>query len=183
MKVDITTALRMRRKGPPRGAGNHDHPAWKANQFPKGKSGNPGGKPKVIQRFATMYVEQLVQSADNKVTKALGLKRGSSNFECLIKGMLNAAVRGDVAAAREIREVLEGKTITPIVSATIHAELENRGALAQAAESLMAEMGIGSDEALAPPTLDAAPPAELPPVPAKPTAQPRKARKQSARKA
>jgi hypothetical protein len=125
MKLTIDTkTAKLQLHGSTRPRGSHSHDAYKDNQFPKGKSGNPGGKPKVIQRFKTMFMEELMKPAPKEVCKAVGFKRAVSNYQVLIAAQVRAAQTGDVGASREIRETIEGKTpiITRNVSLTVAME-------------------------------------------------------------
>jgi hypothetical protein len=50
-----------------------------------------------------------VERAPDEIIQALGLKENSTWLDAIATGMLRRAAEGDVAAAREIREVTEGR--------------------------------------------------------------------------
>jgi hypothetical protein len=77
--------------------------------FRKGESANPGGKPKVHQRIGAQYAAKSVEPAPREVIQAIGLKKNSTWLDAIAIGMLRRAAEGDVSAAREIREVTEGR--------------------------------------------------------------------------
>ena len=77
--------------------------------FQKGESANPGGKPKVHQRIGAQYAAKLVEPAPPEIIQSLSLKKNSTWLDAIATGMLRRAAEGDVAAAREIREVTEGR--------------------------------------------------------------------------
>lgn len=110
IKLDAKTVAHLapaRRKCTPRGSSSH--PAWKANQFPKGKSGNPGGKPKVLQKFATKVAEELSKPAPKELRKPLKLKNGATMFDAMMSAAVMQAAQGDLGAFVVMRETLEGK--------------------------------------------------------------------------
>jgi hypothetical protein len=64
-----------------------------------------------------------------RLRKQLGLRPGATWFDGMAGGMFRAAVSGDVAAAREIREAIEGK-------APLQVELSGEIALADVVKKL-----------------------------------------------
>jgi hypothetical protein len=62
--------------------------------------------------------------------KKLGLGPGATWFDAVAASMFRAAVRGDVEAAREIREAIEGK-------APLHVELSGEIALTDVVKKLV----------------------------------------------
>jgi hypothetical protein len=64
--------------------------------------------------------------------KKLGLGPGATWFDGIAAGMVRAAVRGDAAAAREIREAIEGK-------APLHVELSGEITLADFVRKVVAK--------------------------------------------
>ena len=156
MDLNLKHMKLVRRKLKPRG----NPAALKPYQFKPGpdprRNVTSGPHSQGFKRFADMYVEELMRPANDKDALELGLKPGASNFQCLIAGMVKAAGRGDTTAAREIREVLEGKTIIPVVQAHISAQMQHTNALQQVRDSLLKELCLDQPEAT---TLEAQPPA------------------------
>jgi hypothetical protein len=70
--------------------------------WPKGKSGNPTGKPKGARNRATIIREQL----ELKATDGLG----GSMSDQLVRALIAKALKGDVAAFRELFDGAYGKT-------------------------------------------------------------------------
>jgi hypothetical protein len=67
--------------------------------FPPGVSGNPGGRP----RYAT--ISRACREELDKVDEKTGL----TGAQLIARALVREAVRGNVWAARELREVTEGK--------------------------------------------------------------------------
>jgi hypothetical protein len=101
--------------------GSHDHEAWRANQFKPGQSGNPGGKPKVLQKFSARVSEEMMKDAPPALRKALGLKRGATMFDAMMSSAVTQAASGDLNAFVVMRETLEGKL--PVRSLNVSADL------------------------------------------------------------
>jgi hypothetical protein len=80
-----------------------------AFQFKPGQSGNPGGKPKIHQRMGVAYAAILAEAVPDEVALAAGIPLGSTWAMAIARGIVARAARGDVRAAREVREVTEGK--------------------------------------------------------------------------
>jgi hypothetical protein len=104
--VDVPLRPLRPRKRP---RGNHDHEAFRANQFKKGESGHPGGKPQVMVRFSAKIAEAMLEPATPAVRKALQLKRGASTFDAVIAATIAQATSGETSAFVALRESLEGK--------------------------------------------------------------------------
>lgn len=159
MRVSAKTLAKMQPRRPkPRPRGNSNHPAFKAAQFKKGQSGNPGGKPKFYVRMATKLADELAMPAPAPISKALGLKKGATKYDACLASMLHCAMTGDWQAALGIREVIEGKL--PNRSLNISASLERmlqdadfrqfvdqqlQSYLAQKGETYEPGIGSGSD--------------------------------------
>ena len=71
--------------------------------FPKGVSGNPGGRPKFAE-ISDAYRRLLTE-------RAVGLRqrRPKTTAEAVVLAVLRKAARGDVAAAREATDRTEGR--------------------------------------------------------------------------
>jgi|SRR6185437_10533930 len=99
-----------------------------------GKSGNPGGRPKTAY-ISDLYRKQCAELLPNEVCAAAGLGRGSTWGDLIVKRMLReAAMKGSVAAAREIADRVEGR-----VAAKIEAKIEAGNDLAERLEQLRAQ--------------------------------------------
>ena len=83
-------------------------PAWK-----RGQSGNPSGRPRtklISDRYAYIAEEKLPENIQNKLELEIGATYGDE----VALQTFYAALEGDIAATREIREAIEGKsTIRP----------------------------------------------------------------------
>jgi hypothetical protein len=81
--------------------------------FPKGVSGNPGGKLKnprpVYVTFKDKLTEELLKPATAAMRARAGLrwKRGMTKYDCLIAGMVENAV-ADPSVVFSMRNVIEG---------------------------------------------------------------------------
>jgi hypothetical protein len=78
-------------------------------RFKPGQSGNPGGRPKkrpISDRYAEL-AEVLIPEKDRIKH---GLPKGATYGQMLAVAVFNAALAGEINAAREIREAVEGKT-------------------------------------------------------------------------
>ena len=81
------------------------HPNSRANlapPFPKGVSGNPGGRPKLLGDSYKAMLARVNESDPH----------GRTNAELIANAALVAALGGDVSAMREIRSATEGEKIT-----------------------------------------------------------------------
>ena len=80
------------------------HPNSRANlapPFPKGVSGNPGGRPRLL---GDSYKAMLARVNESD-------PQGRTNAELIANAALIAALGGDVSAMREIRSATEGERI------------------------------------------------------------------------
>ncbi|MGB9242890.1 MAG: DUF5681 domain-containing protein [Candidatus Acidiferrales bacterium] len=89
-------------------------PPWKP-----GESGNPSGRPK-NRPISDFYAEVAQRPVPEKLRRTLGLARGATFAEAQTVSLFIAASNGDVRAAREIREGIEGK-------ANERSKIEHRG--------------------------------------------------------
>ena len=76
----------------------------KRNQFVKGQSGNPSGRPKGSQNLASVLNTTIRQRI--KVTEN-GRVRFTTKFEAILAQLVNKALRGDVHATHELRYWLQ----------------------------------------------------------------------------
>ena len=77
--------------------------------FKPGQSGNPNGRPKarlITERYAIL-AEIPIEETERK---KLNLPEGATYADALVFAIFARAMKGDMAAIREIREALEGKT-------------------------------------------------------------------------
>jgi hypothetical protein len=79
----------------------------KAHQFQKGKSGNPGGRPKKV--ITENYVWAAKQKVPDETVLKLGLRKGTTWGQVAALGMFKKMAEGDPMAAKEIRESIQGK--------------------------------------------------------------------------
>lgn len=77
--------------------GQSGHPQ---SRFPKGVSGNPGGKPKLIRETYTEWLAEPNRSQPHKTNARVG-----------VEAVGNAFLMGDIPAAREIRTATEGTSL------------------------------------------------------------------------
>jgi hypothetical protein len=96
----------LKPRGRPRGRA---FPKGYTGGFAKGQSGNPGGKPKVIQKFSAMVAEELMQPCPTELLKPLGLERGASMHAAMVRAQVMLAAQGDTTAFAVVRETIEGK--------------------------------------------------------------------------
>jgi hypothetical protein len=78
-------------------------PPWRP-----GESGNPAGRPR-RRPISDAYDELLQRLAPEKLRRELDLSEGATYADALAATLINAACKGRVAEAREIREAVEGK--------------------------------------------------------------------------
>lgn len=75
----------------------------KATQFAKGQSGNPNGRPKGIQNWATV----LNQALEQKVTVAVnGVSKQVTKMEAATTQLVNKAASGDVYSIRLLLQLV-----------------------------------------------------------------------------
>jgi hypothetical protein len=78
-------------------------------QYKPGESGNPGGKPKVHQTMKMNYEHILRSKAPVEVCRLVGVPLRSTWAEVISAAICHRAILGDTLAAKEIREVTEGR--------------------------------------------------------------------------
>jgi hypothetical protein len=78
-------------------------------RFKPGVSGNPGGRPKK-RPISDRYLELTEQQLPEEYRAKLGLPEGATCGDALVAIMFKAALEGNIAAVREVREAIEGKT-------------------------------------------------------------------------
>ena len=123
----IAHAAPERAKGAPRG--NSNHPAFKARQFKKGQSGNPGGRVKVYTRMASRLAEELAKPAPKEFRKAFKLKPSATQYDICLASMIRCAMAGEWQAMLGIRDVIEGRLPNKNYNLTVEmqAYLDNPG--------------------------------------------------------
>ena len=76
--------------------------------FAPGQSGNPGGRPK--RRLITYRYEQIVEAPLlDRDRRKLRLAKGATYGDAIALAVAQSAIAGDMPAAREMREAIEGK--------------------------------------------------------------------------
>jgi hypothetical protein len=78
-------------------------PAWKP-----GQSGNPSGRPR-MQPISDRYAHIAEQKLPENIRKKLKLGPGATYGDAIALRTFQAALEGDIAATREVREAIEGK--------------------------------------------------------------------------
>lgn len=82
----------------------------KRTQFQKGRSGNPGGRPKGTANFATMLRRALFETV---IVNERGQKKRMKKIEVALRQQINKAAAGDARALRLVtqllREMSDGK--------------------------------------------------------------------------
>lgn len=88
-------------------------PKGKANKwaFPKGQSGHPGGKPKVLVKFKAKIAEAMLQPCPPLVKKALGLRRNASVYDAMVQSLVLSAASGDSQAFMHCHDIIDGPII------------------------------------------------------------------------
>jgi hypothetical protein len=87
---------------------SHLAEAGKLTRFQPGVCPNPGGRPSVAA-LSSAYRHKLAEPLNLKISRALGLSDGATVAQGIAHIMANAALSGDVAAAREITNRTEGQ--------------------------------------------------------------------------
>lgn len=75
----------------------------KHGQFPKGKTGNPKGRPKGSSNFVTLLEKELGQSI---VVNENGKKKTITRLQAMVKKMVAGALQGDHKAMLTLVEIL-----------------------------------------------------------------------------
>ena len=78
-------------------------PAWKP-----GQSGNPSGRPR-MQPISDRYAHIAEEKLPENIRKKLKLGPGATYGDAIALRTFQAALEGDIAATREVREAIEGK--------------------------------------------------------------------------
>src|ERR1700739_2105986 len=76
--------------------------------WPKGVSGNPGGRPKK-RPITDRYYQKAEEPLSEKDCKRLKVPIGATWGDLLAQRQFQAAEKGSTNAAREIREAIEGR--------------------------------------------------------------------------
>jgi len=114
--------------------------------FVPGQSGNPGGGRK--KRPITNALLHIgAQTLPERWRKRLGLLAGATWFEGIAMAMYQEAAKGNPAAAKEIREAIEGKAPQRIeLNADVDLDLGLK--LTDAREKLLAKLAPEADMAI-----------------------------------
>ena len=104
-----------------------------APPFPKGVSGNPGGRPKLLGESYRDWLAKINSE-------------GMTNAEAVALAMGVQAIKGDVSAAREIRAATEGDKITLATWQTEIIEALKVGKLT--AQQVLDELGMDDARAI-----------------------------------
>ena len=78
------------------------------HKFPKGKSGNPAGRPPGIPNAATRY-QRLLKLKSKKTNPVTGELEEFTQVELMDMALFIKALKGDLAAYKEIMDRLEGR--------------------------------------------------------------------------
>lgn len=70
-----------------------------------------GGKPRVFQKFSAAVMERMLQPVPKEVKKKLGLGRGATMYDAMVKALLLQAASGDTTAFTTARETVEGRLV------------------------------------------------------------------------
>jgi hypothetical protein len=97
-------------------------PQLRKYHFKKGQSGNPGGKPKVFQKFAAMLTQQLLEPCPVALARQLGLKRGANYYDAMIAAQITNAAIGDNVAFMTVHDIIEGRLPQKNVNLSVSAE-------------------------------------------------------------
>ncbi len=88
--------------------------ALQGHSWPKGVSGNPGGKPfiKIHQKLSVIAAEQLSSPADPDLCALVGAPAGATNGFCVVRAMiLEAVTEKNVAAANFLFQCTEAAKV------------------------------------------------------------------------
>jgi hypothetical protein len=107
--------------------------------FRPGKSGNPGGQPKVYQRLDTILIGSQLGPAPKDWVRAAKLPRRKEPYtkaECVVHVLQSVAMKGDVSAIRLIREMNDAVARHPSGGTHINVNVGGQEAGGEAAKRL-----------------------------------------------
>jgi len=78
--------------------------------FPPGVSGNPAGRPRK-RPISEAYDDLVRLELPEKIRLSANLPKGSTWADAIALSMARQALKGDVPAAKEVREAIEGKSV------------------------------------------------------------------------
>jgi hypothetical protein len=90
------------------------HPRSLANlvTWQPGQTGNPGGRPKK-KPITDRYLRIVETELPGEIRLVIGLPRGATFGDAIALAQAWQAIKGETTAAKEMRDAIEGRTITP----------------------------------------------------------------------
>jgi hypothetical protein len=120
------------------------HPRSLANlvTWQPGQTGNPGGRPKK-KPITDRYLRIVETELPDEIRLVIGLPRGATFGDAIALAQAWQAIKGETNAAREMREAIEGRSVTP-------AEFEGN----HAAMTIIFDMPMPTSPVIQPPALE-----------------------------
>jgi hypothetical protein len=90
-----------------------EHPRSLANlvTWQPGQTGNPGGRPKK-KPITDRYLRIVETELPDEIRTALSLPRGATFGDAIALAQARQTIKGETAAAKQMREAIEGRSIT-----------------------------------------------------------------------
>ncbi len=89
-------------------AGQHKNSLNNLRQFNKGQSGNPSGRT-IRKPITDAYLKRAKHPLPKELRLKLNLPEKATYADALALGQFRKGITGDAAAAKEVREAIEGK--------------------------------------------------------------------------